>query len=125
MEDLLTLARTFPGFRKGRRDSAWKDSTLRECGWCRVTLDVRGSLDSLADTKATTGISIVLNWSGESCRDLKCGTLRRYGWNGEASAGTCGLSGAITFPGSLPAIPKPGTALLCGLGFRMLLRCRR
>lgn len=60
-----------------------------------------GAIYFVTDTTATTGTNIVLNVSGTSFQNLSTVSFRLYGWNSEATPGTGGLQGPLSFSGSL------------------------
>ncbi len=66
----------------------------------------------------------VLDLSGSAYQDLTSITFRLYGYNSEASAGTGGLQGNLSFSGDV--VPEPsGAAILGSIGIIGLLRRRR
>lgn len=56
---------------------------------------------TLADVTSTTLTGITLNLSAAAFQDLSDITLRFYAYNAEATGGTAGLQGPLTFSGSL------------------------
>lgn len=66
----------------------------------------------------------ILDLSGSSFQDLSSITFRLYGFNSEATTGTGGLQGNLTFSGDV--VPEPsGAAILGSIGILGLLRRRR
>jgi hypothetical protein len=87
-----------------------------------------GEISFTNDSTSTTGTNIVLNLSASEFQNLTSVTFRFYGWNSEATGGTGGLQGPLSFSGSV--VPEPSTyALLAlsatGLGAHMIRRRRR
>ena len=66
----------------------------------------------------------VLSLSGSSFQGLSSVTFRLYGYNSEATGGTGGLQGALTFGGSTNAVPAPGAVALVGMAGLLTSRRR-
>ena len=75
------------------------------------------------DSTSTSLTGNILDLSGATYDGLSSITLRLYGFNSEASAGTGGLQGNLSFSGG--TVPEPASALLGSLGILGLLRRRR
>jgi hypothetical protein len=87
-----------------------------------------GAVSFITDSTSTTATNVVLDLSGAAFQDLTSVTFRFYNWNSEASGGTSGLQGPLSFSGSV--VPEPSTyALLvlsaAGLGAHMIRRRHR
>jgi len=68
----------------------------------------------------------VLNLSGASFQGLSAVTFRLYAYGAEASGGTGGLQGNLSFAGSVAAaVPEPTAAMLLGGAGMMLWVLRR
>jgi hypothetical protein len=68
----------------------------------------------------------VLNLNSDTYSGLSAITLRFYGYNAEATGGTGGLQGNLSFAGiAVESIPEPSAALLGGLGILGAFRRRR
>jgi hypothetical protein len=85
-------------------------------------LTEEGGVLTLADV--ATGFSgISLDITGDEFTGHDEITFRLYGYNSEATTGTGGLSGSLSF--TAQAVPEPSAALLGAIGALGLLRRRR
>lgn len=104
----------------GPRQFGWASnidsySTLLSVGTANVALANNSGVLTVPDSDSNwVGNSIVL--SGESYSALESITFRFYAWNSEASGGTGGLQGPLTFTGLVVAqVPEPSAyAALAG-----------
>jgi hypothetical protein len=77
------------------------------------------------DGTASTWTGNVLSLSGASFQGLSSVTFRLYGYNAEATGGTGGFQGALSFAGSTNNVPIPGAMALLGVAGLLGARRRR
>jgi hypothetical protein len=80
----------------------------------------------LQNPDANTGwTGNTLTVSGAGFSGLSSVEFRLYGYNAEATGGTGGLQGALTFDGSVNAVPAPGAIALVGMAGLITSRRRK
>jgi len=84
-----------------------------------------GGVMTTLDTTASTWTGNVLTLSGAAFQGLSSITFRLYGYNAEATAGTGGLQGPLSFAGFTETIPAPGAVALLGVAGLIGSRRRR
>lgn len=113
----------------GPRSFAWRSSAdgyAANIADYTIPSGISGSVSqssgvlTLTDNSLTTLTGISLNLSAAAFQDLSTITFRLYGWNAEATAGTAGLQGPLTFSGSLlnvaPVVGGPYWSAVAGGG---------
>ncbi len=69
-----------------------------------------GAVSFITDSTSTTATNVFLDLSDPAFQNLTSVTFRLYSWNGEATGGTAGLQGPLSFSGSV--VPEPSTYAL-------------